>query len=260
MPFHVRLPVIRAKDDGVALEELVRAAGRVEQRADGCVAPRERLESRVRALCVRREVVVGEVVDEKVEAVACHEPASDRGRVAVDRSLRTPEHGERRARRIGLEEVVEEEPLRAVGRNGQPGEGRQVRRAPAVARDVDRGSGEARVLERLVEGDCVRPEVQAVEVDDRVEDRATPSRPRAPRRTTSRTRRAVSARGRTRRGAGCDGRRDVHRSRSTTGTPASATGRSTARGRTGPARRETRARGSGRPRLLLRTSTASARR
>ena len=40
---HRRLAVVGAEDDGVALEELVRPAGRLDQRADGVVAARERL-------------------------------------------------------------------------------------------------------------------------------------------------------------------------------------------------------------------------
>ncbi len=46
----VRLAVVRADDDGVALEELVQAAGGVEQRAHGVVAARERCVRGVRAL------------------------------------------------------------------------------------------------------------------------------------------------------------------------------------------------------------------
>src|SRR6266508_744767 len=43
---------------------------------------------------------------------------------------------------------------------------------PAVAGDVDRGCGQSRVLERLVDGDGFRAEVKPVHVDDRVEDGA----------------------------------------------------------------------------------------
>ena len=54
-----RLSVVRAEEDCVALEKLVRAAGRVEQCADCRVAPRERLERAVGTVRVRGEVVVG---------------------------------------------------------------------------------------------------------------------------------------------------------------------------------------------------------
>ena len=65
MPVDVRLPVIGAKHHRVALEELVGPTGRVEERADRRVTPRQGLERLVGTVCVGREVVVREVVDEK---------------------------------------------------------------------------------------------------------------------------------------------------------------------------------------------------
>ena len=55
----VRVAVVGAEDDGVALEELVRPAGRVEERRDRRVGPGERLVRRVRPERVRGVVVVG---------------------------------------------------------------------------------------------------------------------------------------------------------------------------------------------------------
>ena len=80
------LAVVRADDHGVALEELVRAAGRLDQRTDRRVAARERLLGGVRSKGVRREVVVRQVVEEEVEGVAGDEPAPDGSRVRVDRA------------------------------------------------------------------------------------------------------------------------------------------------------------------------------
>src|SRR5438094_2642625 len=74
-----RLAVIGADDHRVPLEKLVRAAGRLDQRPDRRVAARERLPSGARPEHVRGEVVVGQVVEEEVEAVAGPEPAPDRG-------------------------------------------------------------------------------------------------------------------------------------------------------------------------------------
>ena len=82
---HLRLAVVRAHDHVVAVEERVRAARGVEQRADRAVGVDELLGGAVRAERVRRVVVVREVVEEEVEAVPRDEPAPDRGRVVVDR-------------------------------------------------------------------------------------------------------------------------------------------------------------------------------
>ncbi len=168
---HRRLAVVGAEDDGVALEELVGPAGCLDQSADGLVAAREGCVRRVRPLCVRGVVVVGEVEDEEVEAVAGDEPAADRRRVGVDRPPRPVAHRERRAGHVRLEEVVEEEAARAVRRTREEGHGRPVRMTPAVAGDVDRSGRQARVLERLVDGDCAAAEVARVEAVDRVDQR-----------------------------------------------------------------------------------------
>ena len=120
-------PWSERSDDRVALEELVRPAGRLEQRADRGVGLLERDVRRraVRAERVRGEVVVGEVEDEEVEAVARDEPAPDRGGVGVDRAGAAAAHGERRARPVRLEEAVEEEAASARTRRGQAGDGRR---------------------------------------------------------------------------------------------------------------------------------------
>ena len=120
---------------------------------------------------VRGEVEVGEVVREEVEAVARDEPAPDCGGVHVDRAAGAVAHGERRARRVGLEEAVVEEALRAVRRLRHPRQRRLVPRAAAVARDVHRCGHEPGVLERLVDGDRVLREVLLVHVEDRVGER-----------------------------------------------------------------------------------------
>ena len=93
---------------------------------------------------VRRVVVVREVEDEEVEGVAGDEPAADGRRVLVDRPARAGANREGRTGPLGLEEVEEEEVLRAV--DGlvpavSPRKRRQldrVARPPAVAREVDR--------------------------------------------------------------------------------------------------------------------------
>ena len=55
------------------------------ERADRGVTPTEDVEGGIGSVCVRRPVVVGEVVDEKVEPVARDEPATDERGVGVDR-------------------------------------------------------------------------------------------------------------------------------------------------------------------------------
>ena len=95
-----RLPVVGAEHDRVALEELVRAARRLDAaRRSRRRSARARVLGAGRAERVRRVVEVREVVDEEVEAVARDEPASDRRRVRVDRAGRAVAHGERRAGR-----------------------------------------------------------------------------------------------------------------------------------------------------------------
>ena len=121
---------------------------------------------------MRGEVVVGQVVEEEVEAVAGHEPAPDRGGIGVDRAGRAAEDRDRGAGHVRLEKVVEEEALRPEGRAGETREQRAMAGAPAVAGDVHGGRRQARVLERLVDRHRLRPEVLLVHVEDGVEDRA----------------------------------------------------------------------------------------
>jgi hypothetical protein len=166
------LAVVRADDDGIALEKLVRPARGLDQRADGGVAAGERLPRPTGPEEVRGEVVVREVVDEQVEPVARHEPASDEAGVGVDRALGPGEDGHGRTGHLRLVEAVEEELPRSIRGAGEARDERQVRCAAAVARDVDRGRRQARTLERLVDGYGLASEVLLVHVEDRVEDRA----------------------------------------------------------------------------------------
>ena len=92
--------MVGTDDDGVAVEELVGAAGCIEERGDRVVAPAQRLVCCVGPVRVRGVVVVGEVVDEQVEPVARDEPAADGRRVGVDRPERAIEERES-ARRSG---------------------------------------------------------------------------------------------------------------------------------------------------------------
>ena len=186
VPVDSGLSVIRAENDRIALEKVVGTSGGIDQGTDGGIAAAECFDRSVGTEHMRRKVVVREVVGEEVEAVPRHEPASHRRCVTVDRSPCASEDRERCSRRIRLEQVVEEETLGAVRRDGQPRQGRKVPRAAAIAGDVDRSSGEARILERLVHRDGVDAEVEAIHVDDRVDDRA-----RHARRTQRRERRAV---------------------------------------------------------------------
>ena len=74
---------------------------------------------------VRGEVVVREVEDEEVEAVARDEPAPDHARVVVHGAARPCANGQRRAGHVRLEEVEVEEPARPVRRPVEPGNERQ---------------------------------------------------------------------------------------------------------------------------------------
>ena len=178
--------MVGADDDRIAIQELVGPAGRLHEGTDRRVAARERLLRLLRPERVGGEVVVGQVVDEEVEAVARDEPPTDESRVRVERAGRAAEDGDRRARHVGLEEVVEEEPLRPVGRPHEPGDQRQMARPAPVAGDVDRGGREPCVLEPFVHSHGLLAEVLLVHVEDRVEDR--PARAGGPDR---RERRAV---------------------------------------------------------------------
>ena len=169
MSIDAGLAVIAAEDDCVSLEKLVATAGGVDKRRDGCVAARERLVRRVGTAHVRGEVVVGQVVGEKVEVVTRDEPAPDGRRVAVDRAGTAGEHRKRRAGALRFEQVVVEEVLRPVGRDRNRRQGRKVRRAASVARDVDRGGRQARVFEHLEQRGGPARQVLSVHVDDRVE-------------------------------------------------------------------------------------------
>ena len=110
---HLGLAVVRAEDHVVALEELLPAAGGIEQRADRAVCVAELRGGAFRAERVRGIVVVREVEEEEVEAVPGDEPAADGGSVGVDGPRGTLAYGERRTGLVGLEQVVEEEALGA---------------------------------------------------------------------------------------------------------------------------------------------------
>ena len=164
--------MVGEEDHGVTIEELVRPARRVEQRADRGVNPLERDVHRSdRSVLVGCEVVVREVIDDEVEAVASHQPAADTCRVRVDGAALATTPRERRARPVRLEEVVEEEAARPVHGAPEAGDVRDMAVPAAVARDVDRAGDEARVLERLVDRRRVAREMALVHVDDRVDDR-----------------------------------------------------------------------------------------
>ena len=166
----LRLPVVGADDHRVALEKRVRPAGGRHQRRDGRVAAGERLVRGVGARRVRGVVVVGQVVDEKVEPVAGDEPAADPRRVCVDRAERTVPHRDRRPGPVALVERVEEEALRPVHR-GHAGDRSEVAMRAAIAGDVDRGGSEAGALERLVHGLGVAAEMTRVQIDHGVAQR-----------------------------------------------------------------------------------------
>ena len=116
---------------------------------------------------VRGVVVVGEVVDEQVEAVPRDEPLADRRRVGVDRPERAVEKRDPGAGLVGLVEAVVEEPLRPVHRR-EAGDRGDVAVPAAIGRDVDRGGREARALERLEHRLGALQQMALVEVDDRV--------------------------------------------------------------------------------------------
>jgi hypothetical protein len=73
----VGLAVIRADDDGVTLQELVQAARGFHEGAHGLIAASERLFGTARAERVGGVVVVRQVVEEEIEAVAYdHRPTA----------------------------------------------------------------------------------------------------------------------------------------------------------------------------------------
>ena len=120
-------------------------------------------------------VVVREVEEEKVEAVAVDEPAPHGGRVGVDGAGGAVPERERRAGALALEEVVEEEPLRAE--HGLEERDRRPMARPApVGGEVDGSRAKARVGERLEEGDRAAAEMVAVHPDQRVPERASQTR------------------------------------------------------------------------------------
>ena len=165
--------MVGEEHDRVALEELVRSAGSIEEGADRRVGLLERLVGgrAVRAGGVRGEVIAREVVGKEVEAVARDEPPPDRGCVRIDRAGAAAAYRERRSRPVRLEQAVEEEAARPVGGAAHSREGRQVAVAAAKARDVHGGCDVARILERLVDRDRVGREMARVHVEDRVEQR-----------------------------------------------------------------------------------------
>ncbi len=178
---------------------------------------------------MRGVVVVREVVDEQVEAVARDEPAADRGGVGVDRAERAVAPGDRGARSVGLVDAVEEEPLRPV--DGREARDRGQMPVPAtVGRDVDRRGRQPRPLERLEDRLGAAREMALVEVDDRVAEALD-----EPGRAHRGERRAVLDEALLLAVPPDEVRDPVHvgvrrRSRSRPGTPASATGRSRPRG------------------------------
>src|SRR6185369_11243864 len=144
-PIDARLAVVRADDDRVAVEEGFVASGGRHELPDRGVCALQCLHGGIGPRDVRRVVVVRQVKDEEVEAVARDKPAADRRGIGIHRSLRPRADGEWRARDVGLEQVEEEEPAWAV--DGlvpavPPGPERQLDWMPrpaAITGEVDRG-------------------------------------------------------------------------------------------------------------------------
>ena len=165
-----RLPVIGHDEHCVPLDERVQTARGPDETPDRVVAAREHRVGSVRAGGVGRIVVVREVEEQEVEAVARHEPAADGGGVGVDRPRRAVAEREWRARPLALEEVVEEEPLRPEHRPEER-DRRPVAGAPAVGGEVDGRSPDSRVCKRLEDRHRLPAEVVGVHPHERVAER-----------------------------------------------------------------------------------------
>ena len=120
---------------------------------------------------MRGEVVVREVVDEDVEAVARDEPAADRSGVRVDRPGGTVAHRRAAHRSRPTRTGCRRRTGEARAPYGRPAASTDAR-AAAVAGEVDRGRDEPGVVGRLEHRDGAAPEMLAVHVDDRVAHRA----------------------------------------------------------------------------------------
>jgi hypothetical protein len=83
-PVDVRLAVIGADDDVIAVEERIQSTRSLDERRDRTVASRQRFRRTSRAERMGREVVVREVEEQEVETVTRDQPASYRCRVGVD--------------------------------------------------------------------------------------------------------------------------------------------------------------------------------
>ena len=176
----VRLTVVGADEDRVALEELVGAAGGIEQGGDGAIGARERRLRAFGPLGVRGIVVVGQVVDEEVEAVPGHEPAADARRVVVHGAARAGANRERRAGHVRREHVEVVEAARAVHRAPHAGKRGRVLRPSPVTDHVHGRRHLPGVVERLEHGERVGGEVLGVQVEDCVADRlGRPGRPQS---------------------------------------------------------------------------------
>ena len=118
------------------------------------------------------EVVVGEVEEEEVECIPCYEPAPHRGGVRVDGATGPIPPRERRTGALRLEQVVEEEALRAGdvaeerNRCAMPG-------ATPVGREVDGAGDEAGVGQRLEQRRRPAAQMLGVHPDQRVAQRAS---------------------------------------------------------------------------------------
>jgi len=120
-PFDPRLSMVGAEHHRVSLQELVRAACRLDQGPDRRVAPGQSLGRRPRTGRVRGEVVVRQVVDEEIEAVARDEPAADGGQRRRRSSRSSGRRRRAGTRHVRLEQVEEEEALRPKGWRPTPG-------------------------------------------------------------------------------------------------------------------------------------------
>src|SRR4029453_9253688 len=139
------LPVIGAEHYVVALQEGVQAAGRLDEGRNRGVAPRERLVRSGGPERVGREVVVREVVEEEVEAVARDEPAAAGGCVRIDRAQRAAADREGRAGDVRLEEAEVEEPPRPFDGAHDARDGGGMSRPASVTGDIDGGRDKAGV-------------------------------------------------------------------------------------------------------------------
>jgi hypothetical protein len=160
--------VVGADDERVPFEKLVRAPRGLEESRDRRIAPLERLLRAVGPEQVRCKVVVRQVVDEQVEAVARDQPATDARCVGIEGALRPAEQADGGSRGVRLEQAVVEEAPGPVDRTRETGNDRNVARAAAIAREIHGGRNQPGVLDRLEDGQRTGSEVTLVHLVDGV--------------------------------------------------------------------------------------------